>query len=87
MNEIELAVTTTYDISLNGGPTLRTGALIRADRKAYDPTVGQTIDVGETPMTITSIRGPLHYSGKFNGWISRRSFVLGEHDILGHRGA
>ena len=35
---------------------------------------------------ITYVRGPLHYAAKLNGWFSRRSFVRGEHDMLGaHR--
>jgi len=29
----------------------------------------------------------VHYSGKLNGWISRRALVAGEHDILGYRSA
>lgn len=34
---------------------------------------------------ITAVRGPLHYCGKLNGWISRRAHVPGEWDIVGSR--
>lgn len=86
----ELRVTTAYDVSFNGGPALRVSLpvkLVGEKIRCKAPQVGDKIEVEETGrvITVTSVRGPLHYSGKLNGWISRRAHIPGEHDILGHR--
>jgi hypothetical protein len=85
MTEFELRVTRTFEISLDDGPTLRSGGWTgplgtgpKLGELAYEGAMGDA-------KKITSVRGPLHYSGKLNGWISRRAHVPGEHDILGHR--
>lgn len=86
MTERELRRTRAFDVAFDNGP------IIRIDRSPIpwgpmDPKVGdivQQADTGETE-TITYVRGPLHYAAKYNGWVSRRQFVHGEHDILGHR--
>jgi thymidylate synthase ThyX len=90
MTANELRVTMAYDVSFDGGPALRVSLpakLVGEKIRCSAPRVGDEIEVEETGLviTVTSVRGPLHYSGKLNGWISRRAHVPGEHDILGHR--
>lgn len=84
MSELELRTTQTFDISFDHGPILR-GSTERFGYFGSSPKVGDPVIRGAKNETITSVRGPLHYSGKLNGWISRRAYVPGEHDILGHR--
>jgi hypothetical protein len=78
MDQFELDMVETWDVSLNDGPTLRV--------RCRNPAVGMSYAVesdGVTLRALTSVRGPLHYSGKLNGWISRRAFVPNEWDMLG----
>ena len=79
MTVFELDLVEAWDVALDGGPILRI-------RTAGPPSVGAFF-FGEGPHdpTITSVRGPLHYSGKLNGWISRRAYVPGEWDIVSHQ--
>lgn len=83
MTEFELLVTRTFDISLDNGPALRSGGW--SGPLGNSPSVGGKVFAGDKEWTVTAVRGPLHYSGKLNGWISRRAHVPGEHDILGYR--
>lgn len=84
MEKHELSFTRTFEVSLNHGPMLRTGTW--NGPTGTTPMVGSMVFLGgDSEKTITAVRGPLHYSGKLNGWISRRAHVPGEHDILGHR--
>lgn len=79
MSEDELLVSKSYDVALDDGPILRVGRW----REAF---VGQEIVLHSGRRAkVTYVRGPLHYAGKLNGWVSRRQFIHGEHDILGHR--
>jgi hypothetical protein len=84
MSEMELRITRTFEISINSGPALRSGGW--SGPLGTGPSTGDQAHIGGGALgTITSVRGPLHYSGKLNGWISRRAHVPGEYDILGHR--
>ena len=83
MDEDELKWTRAYDVSLVNGPTLRTARF-----RDEPPAVGTSIVLySGRKATIARVRGPLHYAGPFNGWISQRQLVHGEEDILGYRGA
>ncbi len=77
MTETELDWTESWDIAFDDGPTIRT----RIPGREMKLQIGWKL----SSQTVTHVRGPLHYSGKLNGWISRRAYVRGEHDILGHR--
>lgn len=79
MTERELYFTRSFDIAFDDGPILRMQGWHEI------PKVGAEVSVGLQVATVTYLRGPLHYAGKLNGWVSRRQFVHGEHDILGHR--
>jgi len=81
MTDTELAITRSFDVAVSDGPILRYGCppSIPAPR-----VCGAACD-DPSKNHISFVRGPLHYSGKLNGWISRRAFVHGEHDILGYR--
>jgi len=81
MSRSELVLTRSFDITLENGVTLRTNG-------PGVPKPGRIIGLenGEE-FNIVAVRGPLHYAGKLNGWVSRRQFVRGEHDILGYRAA
>lgn len=80
MTEEELEWIEAWDVALDDGPIIRV--------RLANPCVGSTVfGSGSRDPVITHVRGPLHYSGKLNGWISRRAYVRGEHDILGHRAA
>lgn len=79
----ELAMTKAWDVALeiSGkiGPALRV-------RWENAPFVGRELVLGDgRHAKVASVRGPLHYCGKLNGWISRRAYVPGEYDILGYR--
>lgn len=80
MSPLELDITRAFDITINGGPALRVGM-------QNAPEIGERIkDYGiRFEGRITSVRGPLNYCGKLNGWISRRAYVPGEWDIVGER--
>lgn len=80
MTELELAITLSYDMAIDDGPILRWRW-----GDGPPPRAGETLYVDGRERDITYARGPLHYAGKLNGWISRRQFVRGEHDILGYR--
>ena len=89
MTQPELDLVEAWDVAVDEGPVLRwpTGAMFGAN---YGVTVGRKLATTNTLVegkggTVTFARGPLFYSGKLNGWISRRTHVPGEHDILGHR--
>lgn len=69
MTEAERRLTESYDVSLNDGPTLRV-----RQRPAVFAALG-----------AARVRGPLHYAANLNGWVSQRSFLRGEEDILGYR--
>lgn len=77
MTTLELELSQMCDIAIEDGPIIRT----TFGKKT--PKVGDKFD----GRKITYVRGPLHYAAKYNGWVSRRQFVHGEHDILGHRAA
>ncbi len=77
MTQDELLVTRAFDVSFDQGPMLRTGGW--NGPLSSRPEIGATTSAG----TLTAMRGPLHYSGKLNGWISCRSHVPHEWDSLG----
>lgn len=80
MTDQELILTRAWDIALDDGPILR-------GRWGGVP-LGEEIVLSDGKRArVTYVRGPLNYAGKLNGWISRRQFIRGEHDILGHRSA
>jgi len=83
MTKWELLITESFDIALDDGPILR----VASSSLDKAPTIGDTWRTEDSLKTITYARGPVHFSAKFNGWVSRRQFVHGEHDILGHRAA
>jgi hypothetical protein len=83
MSVDELTLVRAWDISLVNGPTLR----VRGEGWA-NLRIGDEVDLAfdrSRPVKIARIRGPLHYAGKFDGWISLRSMVHGEEDIIGYR--
>jgi hypothetical protein len=78
MTDDERRMTQSYDVSFVDGPTVRV--------RWGTPVEGQqVVAYSGAKMTIARVRGPLHYAANLNGWLSRRSFLLGEEDILGHR--
>lgn len=79
MDQDELRLTRSYDISLVDGPTLRIKTMM--DLKAG----GEIVTYSGRRVKLARVRGPLHYAGPFNGWISQRMLVHGEEDILGYR--
>jgi hypothetical protein len=81
MTPSELELTRTWDVAFDDGPVLR----IRVFHGSEDPKVGHRWDGNGWGGMITYVRGPLHYAAKYNGWVSRRQFVHGEHDIHSHR--
>lgn len=83
MHPDELRRTEMWDIALDDGPVLRTDC--REWWAAGEPYVGRPVIMNRVERVVSFVRGPLHYAAKFNGWVSRRQFVHGEHDILGHR--
>lgn len=86
MSQFELNATRSYDISIDNGPMIRTGVGSYA-HLGGDPRKGQSVILSPKGKIghITDIRGPLHYCGKLNGFISRRAHVPGEWDIIEHR--
>ena len=83
MTGFELLATRAFDVSFDNGATLRTGGW--NGPLGTGPSIGEKVYGDGETMTITAVRGPLHYSGKLNGWISKRAHVPGEWDILGAR--
>lgn len=80
MNAFELQQTRAWDVAIDDGPILRV--------RWREARVGQEVVWPDaTRGVVTFARGPLYYAAKYNGWVSRRQFVHGEHDILGHRAA
>lgn len=84
MTNLELAITKSYDIAIRFEDEVSPVLRWRWDYTS-PPEKGQPLVLNGRECEIAFVRGPLHYAGKLNGWISRRQFVLGEHDILGHR--
>ena len=78
MDVYELRLTEAYDVSFESGPTLRMRPL---GAKIPMPVVGEVIE----GRKIVRVRGPLHYAGPLNGWLSQRSMIHGEEDIHGYR--
>lgn len=83
MTAAERRLTESYDVSFEQGPTLRIRPM---GSKIPVPVVGEMLPHPDGAR-ITRVRGPLHYAANLNGWLSRRSFLHGEEDILGYRKA
>lgn len=81
MTPTERRLTECYDVSFEQGPTLRIHPM---GSRIPMPVVGELLPSPDGPK-IVRVRGPLHYAANLNGWLSRRSFLHGEEDILGYR--
>jgi len=83
MAKRELALTAAYDVTFDGGLTLRVGS------RWGEPRVGGRLFLGtdgdEPPESelIVAVRGPLHYAGNFNGWVQYRKHIPNEWNALG----